>query len=86
MTYTYATNFYGNTKILMKYKYINVNEPLLLLLPLPLLLLFRAYLGPVCLSSGFKHRNLVAYCATLNYHSAQIQYPCVSYKETEVLN
>ena len=44
------------------------------------------YLGPVCLRSGFEHRSLMAYCATLNYHSAQIQYPCVSYKETEVLN
>ena len=43
-------------------------------------------LDPVCLSSGFTQRSLVAYCATLNYHSAQIQYPCVSYKETEVLN
>jgi len=43
------------------------------------------YLGPVCLSSGFKHCSLVAYCATLNCHSAQIQYPCVSYKETEIL-
>ena len=24
---------------------------------------FFFYLGPVCLSSGFKHRSLVAYCA-----------------------
>jgi len=47
---------------------------------------FFFYLGPFCLSSGFKHRSLVAYCAILNYHSAQIQYPCVSYKGTEVLN
>ena len=23
-------------------------------------------LGPVCLRSGFKHRSLLAYCATLN--------------------
>ena len=43
-------------------------------------------LGPVCLRSGLKHRSLMAYCATLKCHSAQIQYPCVSYKETEVLN
>ena len=48
--------------------------------------IFFFYLGPVCLCSGFKHRSLVAYCATLNCHSARIQYPCVSYKETEVLN
>jgi len=47
---------------------------------------FFFYLGLVCLSPGFKHRSLVAYCATLNCHSAQIQYPFVSYKETEVLN
>ena len=43
-------------------------------------------LGPVCLRSGFKHRSLLASCATLKCHSAQIQYPCVSYEETEVLN
>jgi len=43
-------------------------------------------LGPVCLRSGFKYCSLMAYCATLKYHSAHIQYPCVSYKETEVLN
>ena len=47
---------------------------------------FFLYLGPVCLRSGFKHRSLMAYCATLKCHSAHIQYPCVSYKETEVLN
>ena len=44
------------------------------------------YLGPVCLRSGFDHRSLMAYCATLNCHSAQIKYHCVSYKETEVFN
>jgi hypothetical protein len=32
----------------------------------------------------WKHLSLEAYCATLNCHSAQIQYTCVSYKETEV--
>jgi hypothetical protein len=32
-----------------------------------------------------KRFSLVAYCSTLNCHSAQIQYPCVFYKETEVL-
>ena len=30
-----------------------------------------------------QHLSLEAYCATLNCHSAQIQYPCVSSKETE---
>jgi hypothetical protein len=31
-----------------------------------------------------KHLSNEAYCATINCHSAQIQYPYVSYKETEV--
>jgi len=47
------------------------------------LFFFRFFnLGPVCLRSGFKHCSLVACCGTLNYHSTQTQYPCVSYKET----
>jgi hypothetical protein len=30
-----------------------------------------------------KHLSLEAYCATINCRLAQIQYPCVSYKETQ---
>jgi hypothetical protein len=46
---------------------------------------FFYYLGPVCFSSG-STSAFKAYCATLNSRSAQIHYPCVSYKETEVLS
>jgi hypothetical protein len=31
-----------------------------------------------------KHLSLEAYCAATNCHSAQIKYPCLSYKETAV--
>jgi hypothetical protein len=44
---------------------------------------FFFFLGPVCLSSG-STSAFKAYCAYPKLSSAQIQYPCVSYKETEV--
>jgi hypothetical protein len=44
-----------------------------------ILLLLRA-----CLLKLQKHLSLKAYCAYPKLSSAQIQYPCVSYKETEV--
>ena len=44
---------------------------------------FFFYLGPVSLSSG-SISALRLILQTLNCHSAQTQYPCVSYKETEV--
>jgi hypothetical protein len=46
-------------------------------------LFFFFYLGPVCFGLP-KHSAFKAYCAYPKLSSAQINYPCVSYKETEV--
>jgi hypothetical protein len=41
------------------------------------------FLGPVCISSG-STSSFKAYCAYPQFLTAQIHYPSVSYKETEV--
>jgi hypothetical protein len=50
---------------------------------LPTQIFFFFYLGPVCISSG-STSAIKAYCAYPKLSSAQIQYPSISYKETEV--
>jgi hypothetical protein len=46
---------------------------------------FFFFLGPVCISSGCTSA-FEAYCAHPNLLIAQVHYPRVSYKETEVPN
>jgi hypothetical protein len=46
---------------------------------------FFFFLGPACFSSGSTSASK-AYCAYPKLLTAQIHYPCVSYKETEVPN
>jgi hypothetical protein len=50
-----------------------------------LLFFFFFFLGPVCISSG-STAAFKAYCAYPKYLTAQIHYPCGSYKETKVPN
>jgi hypothetical protein len=44
---------------------------------------FFFFFGPVCISSG-STSAFKAYCAYPKFLTAQIHYPCVSYKQTEV--